>query len=61
MQLIKRLLWGVFLAGWVFGLSERSSSLLIDDGFYSGADLIQLFTASFFAFCTIFLKWSPED
>lgn len=47
--------WYCGIAGFAFGLTDRTAAALMD-GYFSALDLIQLFTAAFFAISWAFLK-----
>lgn len=48
-------IWYLGLSGWSFGICDRTVAGL-GDGYLSAVDLIQLFTAAFFAVLWLFLK-----
>lgn len=52
---IRSVLWLFFVLGFTFGICDRSFAA-IQDGVLDAIDLVQLFTASFFAVCSAFLK-----
>ena len=54
MNYIKLTTWLLMVSGFIFGILDRSVTLLTD-GYYSATDLIQLFTALFYFVCTLFL------
>lgn len=55
--------WLLLVSGFLFGITDRSINLLLDDGYYNAVDLVQLFTALFFAFVSAVLypKSNVED
>lgn len=52
-------IWYFGIVAWIFGLADRSTALL-SDGYLSGVDIVQLFTASFFFVSWLFLKPTPS-
>lgn len=47
--------WLLLVSGFLFGITDRSINLLLDDGYYGAVDLVQLFTALTFAFLSAVL------
>jgi hypothetical protein len=55
LQDLKMGIWFLGITAWLFGICDRSIASLAD-GYLSATDLLQLFTASFFLVCWLFLK-----
>lgn len=55
LQDLKTGIWFLGITAWLFGICDRSIASLAD-GYLSATDLLQLFTASFFLVCWLFLK-----
>jgi len=55
LNILRRGIWIFGLSSWLFGIIDRSIAAF-SDGYLSATDLIQLFIASFFAFCWALLK-----
>jgi hypothetical protein len=52
---LKRGIWILGISSWLFGITDRSIAAF-SNGFLSATDLVQLFTASFFALSWVLLK-----
>jgi hypothetical protein len=55
LQDLKTGIWFLGITAWLFGICDRSIASF-SDGYLSAIDLLQLFTASFFLVCWLFLK-----
>ncbi|NJL83608.1 MAG: hypothetical protein HC890_12850 [Chloroflexaceae bacterium] len=52
---LKKGIWLLGLPIWIFAIADRSLAALAD-GYFSGLDVVQILTATFFCFCWLLLK-----
>lgn len=56
---LKNGIWILGVASWLFGITDRSIASF-SDSYLSAIEIMQLFTASFFFVCWLYLKPEPN-
>lgn len=59
-ELMKRGIWDLGILSWGFGISDRLMACTADSQI-TAVDIVQVFTASFFFACWLFLKPTRKE